>query len=145
VSERNYRTILKECPEAALRSGTGMSPACTAAVKQMDDNLGGMFDYSLYVHGSVTTKPVRLRLLCVDAFQFEDPHARTRVFQRVLKLKRTARGGRYDDCIYDEGFRRRLEEGTGAAAAGKDERAGAVAGAFRSERGGLNDYACPST
>ena len=65
VSERNYRTILKECPEAALRSGTGMSAACTAAVKQMDDNLGGMFDYSLYVHGSVTTKSVRQEAFAV--------------------------------------------------------------------------------
>jgi hypothetical protein len=38
----------------------GMSTKCKAAVQQMDDSLGGMFDYSLY-----------------------------------------------DDCIYDESFRRR--------------------------------------
>ena len=28
-----------------LRSGAGMSGPCTAAVKQMSDNLGGMFGY----------------------------------------------------------------------------------------------------
>jgi hypothetical protein len=84
VSERNYNTIMKECPEKALKSGNGMSAACTAAVKQMDDSLGGMFDYSLY-----------------------------------------------DDCIYEEGFRRRLITGD------EDE------ATLRRRLGGLNDYACP--
>jgi len=71
VSERLYRTIKQACPEQALRTGTGMSAACTAAVARMKQSLGGLFGYSLY-----------------------------------------------DDCIYDEGFRRR-------------------------KLGGLNDYACP--
>ena len=31
VSERNYQQIQRECPEAVLHSGTGMSTACTAA------------------------------------------------------------------------------------------------------------------
>lgn len=48
VSNRNYNTIRAECPEKVLRTGEGMSPACTAALKQMDDNIGGFFDYSLY-------------------------------------------------------------------------------------------------
>ena len=82
VSERNYNTINAECPIAVQKSGKGMSPACTAAVKQMDDSLGGMFDYSLY-----------------------------------------------DDCIYDEGFRRRRLDDDGASTT--------------PWRGGLNDYACP--
>jgi hypothetical protein len=88
VSERNYRTIMSECPEAALRSGKGMSAACTAAVSQMDTNLGGMFGYSLY-----------------------------------------------DDCIYDESFRRRrrLEAASNGDAAAQNA----------PWRGGLNDYACP--
>ena len=95
VSERNYRTIKKECPEAALRSGVGMSAACNASVAQMHANLGGMFGYSLY-----------------------------------------------DDCIYDEGFRRqrqrRLLFGGGSADAD------AAAAHSYPTRGGLNDYACPS-
>lgn len=90
VSEGNYREIMAECPVSVLKSGTGMSAKCSAALQQMDDNLGGMFDYSLY-----------------------------------------------DDCIYDEGFRRRR---LGAA---DDQRAGALASANYPSRGGLNDYACP--
>jgi len=87
VSEKNYRTIMRECPEKVLKSGSGMSAACRAAVQQMDDSLGGMFGYSLY-----------------------------------------------DDCIYDESFRRR--RGLLAAEPGSPH-----AYPFR---GGLNDYACPS-
>eukprot|EP00947_MAST-08B_sp_MAST-8B-sp1_P004438 g4438.t1 len=49
VSERNYRAIRKACPEAALRSGgPSLSAACNATLKQMQDNLGGFFGYSLY-------------------------------------------------------------------------------------------------
>ena len=48
VSERNYRAIKKLCPDAALMTGTGMTAACTAAIAQMNQNLGGMFGYSLY-------------------------------------------------------------------------------------------------
>ena len=81
VSERNYAEIMRECPDEVQRTGKGESAACAKALKQMDDNLGGMFDYSYY-----------------------------------------------DDCIYDESFRRRrrLEQGEAAP-----------------WRGGLNDYACP--
>ena len=43
VSERNYNTINAECPIAVQKSGVGMSSKCTAALKQMDDSLGGMF------------------------------------------------------------------------------------------------------
>ena len=88
VSERNYRAIMAECGEAGLRSGQGLSAACNAALQQMNTNLGGMFDYSLY-----------------------------------------------DDCIYDESFRRRrrLE----AALHGD------ASAATAPWRGGLNDYACP--
>ena len=93
VSERNYNTIMAECTEAQLRSGEGMSKSCTAAVDQMNANLGGEFDYSLY-----------------------------------------------DDCIYDEGFRRRLGEGEPP----HDERASALGDLMSARRlGGLNDYACP--
>ena len=80
VSERNYAQIMAECPDDVQRTGKGASVACTAALKQMNDNLGGMFDYSYY-----------------------------------------------DDCIYDESFRRRRLEQDDAAP----------------WRGGLNDYACP--
>jgi len=48
VSEKNYKTIIMECPEAVLRSGSGESAACAAALKQMNANLGGFFGYSLY-------------------------------------------------------------------------------------------------
>ena len=40
VSEKNYRDILSACPETVLRSGSGMSAACNATLKQMNDNLG---------------------------------------------------------------------------------------------------------
>lgn len=82
VSQRSYRGIRRECPEAVLRSGKGMSAACVDALAVMDAALGGYFDYSLY-----------------------------------------------DDCIYDESFRRRLDSSEG----------------LKSYRGGLNDYACPSS
>lgn len=90
VSERNYRAIMAECTEVQLRSGAGMSGPCTAAVKQMSDNLGGMFGYSLY-----------------------------------------------DDCVYDEAFRRRRRR----EALGDNYGDGEDAAPWR---GGLNDYACPS-
>ena len=80
VSQRNYNQIMAECPDEVQRTGKGASAACTAALAQMNANLGGMFDYSYY-----------------------------------------------DDCIYDESFRRRRLE--------QDENA--------PWRGGLNDYACP--
>ena len=48
VSERNYRSIRMECPEAVLRSGSGMSTACNATLAQMEANVGGFFGYSLY-------------------------------------------------------------------------------------------------
>jgi len=79
ISERLYRTIQAACSEQALRTGNGMSAACTNAVAKMEKNLGGFFDYSLY-----------------------------------------------DDCIYDESFRRRsLSKATVAR-----------------ELGALNDYPC---
>jgi len=89
VSERTYGAIKKECPEQALRTGTGMSLACKAAVQTMQKALGGYFGYSLY-----------------------------------------------DDCIYDESFRRRR-----LLTAGAD---GAAHSGLSASRGGLNDYACPS-
>jgi len=93
VSERSYNRIMKECPVAVLKSGEGMSAACSEAVAQMTANLGGEFGYSLY-----------------------------------------------DDCIYEEGFRRRrLAEGE----APHDERAAALADLGTRRLGGLNDYACP--
>lgn len=48
VSERNYRSIMKECTEASLKTGENMSPACIASLAQMEASLGGFFDYSLY-------------------------------------------------------------------------------------------------
>ena len=41
VSERTYGAIKKECPEQALRTGSGMSLACKAAVQTMQKALGG--------------------------------------------------------------------------------------------------------
>ena len=120
VSERNYKKIQKECPKAALLSGEGMSAACKGAVKQMQDNLGGMFGYSL----------------CAL------PHCWARVDAPTCHMSRSAPTchmshryshrprGRYDDCIYDEAIRRRLREPEEQKAA--------------PWRGGLNDYACPS-
>jgi len=87
VSERTYGAIRAECPENALRSGSGMSPACEAALHTMHGETGGYFGYSLY-----------------------------------------------DDCIYDESFRRRRLLTSG----------GAKQGGAHPFRGGLNDYACPS-
>jgi hypothetical protein len=83
VSERTYNKIVAECPKAVLLSGKGASNSCKAAIEEMDDAIGGFFDYSLY-----------------------------------------------DDCIYEEGFRRQLVE--------------EISDEFdRRMLGGLNDYACP--
>ena len=43
VSERNYNTIVAECPKADLLSGNNLTPACKAALKQMEDNIGCAF------------------------------------------------------------------------------------------------------
>ena len=40
VSERNYAEIVAQCPEKDLRTGQNLTPACKAALKQMDDNIG---------------------------------------------------------------------------------------------------------
>jgi hypothetical protein len=58
ATDGDSRASLLTVPRVRIMAG--MSTKCKAAVQQMDDSLGGMFDYSLY-----------------------------------------------DDCIYDESFRRR--------------------------------------
>jgi hypothetical protein len=47
-STKLFNALVGECTVAGLQTGVGLSDACAALLAQMDDEIGGYYDYNLY-------------------------------------------------------------------------------------------------